>query len=268
MNRILIAILLCAALAGAADTSISGPVLGYAVDGNGVRPVYGIPGAALLGPVVDLGGRVMQAATANEAGLVMAALDDGRVVLFRGASASIIEDALPAPSRIAVSPRGRAALLYSEESRTIQIITGLTGTPKIYEPLPLEWSVAAMAISDTGRGLLAADDSLWWAMPGRSVMHMMRTPGTTAVAFFPGTNDVAFAHSGSLWTYRVGVTTAAGELSGVIALRAAGRALYAATPGGVSRVDLASGERMNVPCTCEVSELDPMRGGAVFRLNR
>ncbi|HWR53913.1 MAG TPA: hypothetical protein VN428_22570 [Bryobacteraceae bacterium] len=268
MNRIPPAMLLFAALACAAESPITGPVLGYAIGESGVRPVYGIPGAAILGPAADLGGTVRLAAAANEAGSVIAALEDGRVVLYRGASAMPLANAISTPTRIAFSPRGRAAILYSEQSDAIQLITGLEGTPSAAEPVPLIWPVSAMAVSDSGRALLAGDGALWSLLPGRAAVHVMRAAGVSSIAFFAGSNDAAFADAGMLWVQRSGQFTPVTEFAGAIALQTSGGALFAATADGVSRIDLTTGVRADVPCGCNITDLEPMRGGAVFRLNR
>lgn len=268
MNRIPLSILLLPALAFAAETPITGPVLGYAPIDGSVRPVYGIPGAAVLGPAADLGGTVKLAAAANDAGLLIAVLDDGRVMRYRGDAAITLEDAIFAPTRIALSPRGRAALLYSDESQTIQIITGLGGTVRIADPVAVEWRATALAISDAGRAVIAADGALWSAMPGRAPVHLMPVPDVSAIAFFAASNNMVFADAGALWVQRSGELQRVAEFNGAIALQTSGRALFAATAIGVSRIDLETGARADVSCSCNITDLEPMRGGAVFRLNR
>jgi hypothetical protein len=268
MYRIPVATLLLAALAYAAENPISGPVLGYAPVESGVRPVYGIPGAAVLGPAADLGGTVTLSAAANQAGLVIAVLEDGRVVLYRGASAIQLENAINAPTRIAVSPRGQAALLYSEQSDALQLITGLAGTPTVAEPLAIGWPITAMAVSDAGRAILAGDGALWSVTPGRAPMHVMRALDVSAITFVAGNNDWAFSGGGALWVQRHGELRPLVDFTGAIALQAFGNTLLAATSTTASRIDLTTGARADVPCPCNITVLEPMRDGAVFRLNR
>lgn len=267
MKRIPLSLLLIVGLAAAAEPPVTAPVLGHARIDSAVRPIYGIPGAAVLGPAADLGGAVTLTAAANEAGLVLAVLDDGRVMLYRGSAATPLDNAIASPTRIAVSPRGQAALLYSEQSDALQVITGLAGTPRVTQPIPLAWPVTAMAISDSGRALLAADGALWSAMPGRAPGHLMLADGVSAVAFFSGSNDLAFASGGTLWIRRSGELKPAGEAPGTIALQASGQKLFAATASTVSRIDLLTGARADLPCTCRITALEPLRGEGVFRLN-
>ncbi len=267
MRKMRVFVFLVAAVAYAADgTAVSGPVLGYAVEKAAVRPVYGTPGAALLGPAVDLAMPVVTAAASNAAGYVIAAGEDGRVMLFRQ-SALRLEVRLESPEFIAVSPKGYAALLYSPIEGMAQIITGLPNSPSMSDPVRLPWRPAVLAVSDRGHALAGAEGALWSVASGRPVTHV--APGqVSAAAFFAGSEDAAFVADGAVYVKRGADITPLADAADAFAIQAGGDMLYVATPKSVIRVELATGIRTELACDFEVTALDAMKEGAVFRLNQ
>lgn len=277
--------------AAGADTGVRGPSLGYSVERAAVRLITGTPGAALAGAAIDLGGTVRTAAASNAAGFVIAVVgDEGRVVLFRD-SAVTLAGALPAADHVAVSPRGRVAVLYSSQTDSLQLITGLPGNPALGAPIPLPYPANAIAISDTGTVLAGGGDGLWSVQttlrpsPDAPVARMVYSAGArstapvrpqpsflhagtiSAIAFFENSNDAAFAADGIVWIRRGAAITPLGDAHGALAVQAASQFVLAATDKSVIRFELATGARSEMPCDFAVTALDRMSAGAVFRLN-
>ncbi len=254
-----------AAVAAAADTRVSGPALGYVVESAGVRTIAGIPGAALLGPVVDFGAPVRTAAASNAAGYVLAATgDEGRVVLFRG-SAAPVERAIAAPDRIIVSPAGRAALLYNSAADVLQIITGLPDRPYASEPIALPWAPAALAVSDRGSVLAGAEGALWRVGRRGDVTYAGRGQ-VAAISFFASAENAVWVADGTVYVRRGGIEPVA-DVQDAIAVQAGDGFIYVATAKSVVRIELATRAFAETPCEFAVKALDATSASGVFRLN-
>jgi len=217
--------------------------------------------------------------------------DEGRVVLFRGAAPVPLAGALPATDHIAVSPGGRAAVLYSSQTDSIQLITGLPGNPALGTPVPLPYPAGAIAVSDTGTVLAGGSDGLWsvqttlrpapnspngrmvYSAGARAAVPIPPQPSflhagsVSAVAFFENSNDAAFASDGIVWVRRGAAITPLGDAPGALALQTAAQFVFAATEKSVIRFELATGARAETACDFAVTALDPMSTSAVFRLN-
>jgi len=286
-------VLLAAALvpAGAENGRVAGPSLGYSVERSGVRPVTGMPGAALRGPAIDLGGEAGAAAASNEAGYVLAAIGgEGTVVLFTG-SAAPLPGAMSAPDRIAVSPRGRAAALYNSKRSLLQVITGLPNAPVVKPAAALPWKPGVLAVSDRGTVLAVADGALWsvggvsapasYDLPGRlssagasypkgpsrTVPALVQVGTFAAISFFPDRDDAAVSDGASIWVTRGSSITPLGEAPGAVAVRADKEFVFAAARQSIIRFELATGIRTETACDFAPTALDPMGAPGVFRLN-
>mgnify|MGYP005835283549 CR=1 FL=1 len=290
-KAVLVLVAACLVPAGAQDGRVAGPSLGYSVELSGVRPVAGIPGAALRGAAIDLGGDVSAAAASNAAGYVLAAAgDEGRVVLFT-ASAVALPGAMAAPDRIAVSPLGRAAVLYSSHRAALQVITGLPESPVVKPAVALPWKPDALAVSDRGAVLAAADGALWsvggvsapasYNLPGRiasagaafprspsrAAPVLVQAGDFSAISFFPDRDDAAFSDGASIWVRRGASITPLGEVAGAVAVRAETEFVFAAAGQSVIRFELSTGARTETACDFAPTALDPMGAPNVFRLN-
>ena len=290
----LVTVVLTASLAADDGSArISGPVLGYVLDADSaeVRPIFGIPGAATLGPALDLGAEVHSAAAAQQAGYVLAVVGpDRRVVLYHtsagGPSAVVVADAPPGPERIVLSPNGSAAaLLYREQ---ILVLTGLPAAAAVNSAINLTELPAAFtawALSDDGGAILVSTrvgegESVYLLDAAGNLRSLLRTGRTAAAAFFHGGSDVVVADGLSNTVHWIrdaaGAATVVplgSEQEGILAPVALGvsrdnRRVFVANggSGSVVALDLAGGAPGLVTCDCALTRFDQLQGNAVFRL--
>src|SRR5687767_480124 len=123
----LIALTILAGDTGLASDPIYGPVLGFVpnAEGSTVRPILGIPGAALVGQQLQLESGIRSAVVSPRQDYVLAVRsEDAQVVLILVASASSeltsVMGTRPGGEVIAISPSGAAAGLYDHDSRVLQ----------------------------------------------------------------------------------------------------------------------------------------------------
>ncbi len=195
--------------AAAADSGINGPVSGYVLDGrsHAIRPVNGIPGAALLGAPAAIPFTVRVAAVAAGRDYALAADESGKVMLVRAlgsASPAVtaIADAIGGVSRMALSENGTAALLYSAGDARLQVVTGLPDEPRAGAPADasgLGSEITALAVDDSGKRALAgtgAMDGGVYALSGVELTRLAAGHEVSAIALLNGGRDAAFASMG------------------------------------------------------------------------
>ncbi|MCX6626014.1 MAG: hypothetical protein NTW28_00090, partial [Candidatus Solibacter sp.] len=158
--------------ATAQQGGLASPNLGLAYDSrwNTIRTIRGIPGAAILGDPVVAGFPLVAAAISpgqDLALVVSAAGPQLRLIRFLGDNPAPlpIDGAMDSPDRIVFSPAGRAALLFRNNPRQLQVLTGLADFPAVRD-LPVSSPMAAMAIGDDGEAVLLASgienaDPVW-----------------------------------------------------------------------------------------------------------
>jgi hypothetical protein len=277
-------------------SSLNGPTLGYIFDGSSVeiRPVFGIPGASILGDPVPLGSSVATAeiSAAQDFALVTSGLDGTpSVIPLNVASGEVtaIPGALAAPSRVVLSPGGASAALYYAQQQTIQVVTGLPSSPAISRQIDLSQfasTLSALAITDDATfvmaGFSAPEGGSVYLMASDGSQQLVLTLGTpSAILFLDSNPDALVADQSNDTVYllqnnggNLAATVAANHDSGVVAPEALGvtgdgRWAFISSAEGeqITGIDL-SGASVPVPisCPCNPSSLQRMRGGAVFRL--
>src|SRR5207247_1882624 len=119
---------------GTAWAQIGAPSLGFLPDSGRLRPVYGIPSAAMIaGPLdtgpLDTGHRFVDLAVAPRQDYALAIEAESREVflLQPGLGVSKIAGVDANPARLVFSPGGSAAALWSSSTNRTQILTGLPG---------------------------------------------------------------------------------------------------------------------------------------------
>jgi hypothetical protein len=294
--RIPALLVLLAPLACAQPSAVSGPLSGLVFDpsARAVRPIQGIPGAALLGdPAIAAEGLTKAYVSPRQDSALLVAGEGAHFVRFQGTAATPIAcDGLTAsPERVVFSPSGTAAALY--RAGRVQVVSGLPDSPVVTGEVNLVFAprdasrfnrrdpvpdAGAFAVSDDGRFVLAAVSRsiLLVGLAGES-FSLMTSTGGAAVAFAPGGHDAAVADpasSGIVWLRNVAGGAERRQLAAPDANSAAaagvsfsddGRKLYVAFARQVAAFDLGTGERTAVACDCEPTGLYPM--GGLFRLN-
>lgn len=281
--------------AGAANRAASQnsprvPVLGLAYDSSqsAIRPILGIPGAAVLGDAIDFGFPIVAAAISPRDNLALAVAHDQstRVVQFQAgiSSALKLDAAMASPSQIVFSPSGSAVILYQQASRKLQLVTGLPGNPSVADlslsgvPDPAD----ATAVSDDGRLILLSSPDPTagqvWLLPTDGSPQLLPFPGSR-LSFRPNSQDVLTATTaGDVYLVR-DVTVSAdyrqiyagsGGTSNPVAVSFSpdGTLGYVAAASGILTViDLASGASNTTDCRCVPAVLQPMSTASIFRIS-
>jgi hypothetical protein len=264
-----------------AFAQIAAPVLGYLPDGGRLRPVYGIPATAVVGPAVDIGRDLDRVAVSPRQNYVLAtAAGNGEALLITpGVSVVHLEGAAPGADRIVMSPHGSAAALWFPVTSHLQIVSGLPLSPSVLD-IDTTFRGAppdALAVSDDGQWVAGAwPDGVYVLGAAGQVNRLPVDAGTMALAFFHGRPDLAVATPTAILTIAgvggsavpaVVYNGSASPLSPVaIALSFDNLRLAAADRGGaLLTVDLSTGAAAALDCSCSPEGLFPM-GGSVFRL--
>jgi hypothetical protein len=277
-----------AANAAASQNSAGVPVLGLAYDSrtSAIRPILGIPGAAILGDAIEFGFPIEAAVISPRNNLALAVARDRstRVVQFQAgiSSSHRLDGAMTSPSRIVFSPSGSTAILYQQASRRLQLITGLPGNPSVEDVSPsgVPESANATAVSDDGRSILFSSPgpaAQVWLVPVNGNPQLLPFPGSL-LSFRPNSSDALSATAaGDVYLVRDVTVSAdyrqiyAGSgTSDAVALSFSpdGTLGYVAASSGIlTIIDLASGASNTTDCRCAPTVLQPMNTAPVFRVS-
>ncbi|MEO7145104.1 MAG: hypothetical protein ABI165_16525, partial [Bryobacteraceae bacterium] len=282
-----LALLIFAGCVVAADLPVSGPVLGYVLDGSihRVRPVLGIPGAAVMGHPLDVGADVYQAVFSPGGNYVLALAGDSRapMLIVPNRPAAAITGAQAAPDQMALSPQGTAAALYFQSAATVEILTGLPGAAAVARTVDVSGvpsAPVAIAVSDDGNALVAVvggDAPALYAFASDGTMSRVALSETVAaVAFLNRAQDVvlggvsdAFLLQDVLGAQTLTALVSDGLQSPVaLAVAADNTRAFALNSNlsGVVTLDLGGGPAALADCGCTATGLAQMNGNATFRL--
>lgn len=164
----LLAAAFCTAANAQSTGAIGGYTLGFVYDArvSAMRPLAGIPGAAVIGPPLDAGQPIRQAYLAPRQNYAVA-LTDGGALLLQFVSASDPPVVTPlgfdsTAARIAaLSPDGSAGAFYSADEAVIRVVTGLPASPTVDRRVTtaaVSGAIRLLAISNDGAALVAAAD--------------------------------------------------------------------------------------------------------------
>jgi hypothetical protein len=267
--------------AGTALAQVGAPQLGWVPDGAHIRPVYGIPAAAAIGPAVLTDQDFSQIAPSPGRNYVLvSASDTGIVSVYTPENGLIpLGGAGLAPDVMVLSPRGSAAAVWFSSINQVQVITGLPDAPTIQQMDAsfLGAAPGALAVSDDGSFLAGAWLSGVYAFgPNGEVDRLPIEDSVAALAFFQGTNDLAAAGPAGLeMVTGIGgfaivsrlLTNGDSALQPVAVAAASGNRtlVLADRSGSVTAVDIGSGAATAYDCGCQPDGLFAM-GASAFRL--
>ena len=269
----------CIAHAAAQPAAVKTPSLGFAWDerSKDLRPVQGIPGAALLGDAAGFTG-FSSIAVSPQHDLALA-ISDGRLQLLRFSTGEVQDvPGSSSPSRLIFSPSGNAALAIGNG---LQIITGLSGVPAVQDLiLPSDAPApSATAVSDDGHLVLfTTADSIWRLAPGTNPIALPIPGLVSAVAFRPGSREaIVVTQTGTLYriadpTFSNHIEAIAGtdeRLAAAVALRISpdGTRIYTANRTGTLAVlDVASSSITAVDCGCTPAGIEPLSTPGIYRI--
>ncbi|HYM13565.1 MAG TPA: hypothetical protein VEU62_22685 [Bryobacterales bacterium] len=284
------------------QAALSGPVLGYVLDGNlqAIRPVNGIVGSALMGAPLALPFPVSAAAFSSRGdfALAVSAQDHAAYLILSlgtaAPSAAAIPGALSGADRLALNADNTAAALYSPAGGQAQIIKGLPDNPSIGALVDLSavsGKLTALALDRGASNLLvtaagSAQGALYLWSAAADPGAPLRTLGTfgspSALALLHGDQDAVVADAGSNQLLLIrnfagsaDVFALAGPNDGIsnpVGLQAAadGARLFIADAGTPS-LDVwnfaAQAMETGIPLDAVPSKLTRVQGQSTFLLN-
>jgi hypothetical protein len=260
--------------AGAACAQVGPPMFGWMPDRSRVLPIYGVPGAAGVGPAIDAGRDLALIAISPRQDYVLAtAPDTGEALIIISGQATHLNGVTAGADRIVVSSRGTAAAFWFSSTSRFQIVSGLPGSPSVREidAILRGGPPVAFAVSDDGQWLAGAwPDGVYTFGPDGSASQLPVEPGVVALAFFNQRTDLALATS----TRIISVTAATasvlydGQAFSPVGLALSfdnSRLVMADRNGTVLAIDLTTGAPATVDCACTPEGVFGM-GGSSFRL--
>jgi hypothetical protein len=270
----------------------SGPMLGYAWDTTaaGLRPIFGVPGAAQFGSLKYSGSGYSGAAVCAAKQFALLTGTNGQAYLASLPSGTPlpIANQLSAKEQIAMSPSCAAALLYAPGSSGATLISGLPDNPQTQAiDLSASGALTSATVSDTGLVLGAFSQSSGGvaieSISSKGSASLVTTTGRFAgMTFVSATQNalIADAANNTIWLASnlaagLSLEPAATSQQGIsqpvaIAASADGRWLVAAVKGGaaVLRIDLTGQSSATlVACSCTATKLRTLSGNSTFLLS-
>ena len=196
------------AAVGLCQSNVQRPTTGYVLDQSGtLRPVLGIPGAAVLGDRVAPAISFSTALAVPQRDFVIGLPAGGgsAPVLVTGlATGAAVVTEIPGAiraDRIARNEAGTAAVTYSSRSRQLQLISGLPSAPACSEAISFGFDAPLTALALQGNTVVFATSDgtaggLYYlaAARRRPVPRYVAPVGrATAIAFLNGGADMAIA---------------------------------------------------------------------------
>jgi len=275
----------------ASGTAPTGPLLGAWWDSkqDGLRPVYGIAGAAYQGQATYSDGSYNGAAACMRKNIALLTTPAGAlfsVTLPLGKPYLVTANGIPKAS-IAFSPSCTSSLVYAPGSPQALLLQALLSTPTITS-VALPAGVSTVIVADSGSVLVEIPGA-----EGSAVIQLLAS-GTNSLqaitslsrfggmAFLPGADTALLADAtmntileASHLTTNMSLSTIAGSADGVatptaVAISADGHFAAVANNNGSSvlRLDLSGqSSPIKTACNCSPSELVPLAGNFAFRLN-
>jgi hypothetical protein len=170
------------------------PVAGYLLSpgSNEIFPLFASSKAVKLGEAFSSPSTIKRLYLPPRQQYALAEQESGPVAVWslRSQNLVVIPGALPHPDSVTFSPRGDSALLYSQASLSLEVITHLPAEPVITKSLTLPFpAFEKLAVSDDGEVVVAL-------LPGGRLVLASGAPVQTsfsarALSFIPKTHSLA-----------------------------------------------------------------------------
>jgi hypothetical protein len=226
--------------------------------------LYGISGAASVGPALDIGRDLAHVTVARSFAIASAADNGDTLLIMPGKQSQTI--APPGADRTAISPSGTSAALWYSATSHFQVITGLPGSPVLQDvDASFLSGLRSFAVADDGM-LAGAWDSGVWAFSSDGAAPLQADAGIASLAFFPGTRDLVFAASTGIFTPRATLFDSSNRPLSPAGVAASQRYVVVVDPtGAIYSIDAKSGTVAILDCDCSPSGVFPL-GESLFRL--
>ena len=267
----------------AAPNVAAGPTLGFVWDSSDatLRPLSGVPGAALMGTALAPAGKYSSGAASVR--LQVALFEDAGGDLWSQQLGSLnapqqLASGQPQGLRFAFAPTLDSAVAYARGAGSVLQLSGLRSQPTA-ETVSVPAGLLYAAVSDTGTLLIAASTASGAALETRSSGNAFGTPIAVAkfggAAFLSSSSDALYADAASNTVYRLhgaSSITVAGAKDGVKGPAAVAASIDGhwagvvnSADGSLLRIDLSGAQpAQRLTCTCTPSTLSPLSGNGVF----
>lgn len=246
------------------------PALGFVFDreAGGIRPVWGIAGAARFGEPLEMALRIRAAAVAHDVALIAGEERDKLTVAVRLGGEPALADVAGSSGDVdmlAISPRAKCAVAYSIARKRVQVIGLADGEPGVRREFDVAGApITSLAVSDDCGAVLAAADSTFLIDSDLRVLPALS--GALALAFRPDSRQAAIVTSREIFLMRE-----SGEIARLAEARSGAgvgfspdgaRIVYADRETrkviAINASDLVSTES---ECACEPAFLRPLGSG-------
>ena len=286
MKPLLGAVFAVVCVCAQSSSTVTGPMLGVVFDSASgrIRPLTGIPASAMLGEALVAGAPLSLALPgAGQSFAIGMEADTGTSVLLSDAGRSELPGVRQGASKIAISPRGRAAAFYFADSASVLVVGGLPGSPSVVRQVFPGGPLAALAVSDDAQTLLMVVDqdigqAVLYDQAGQGSQMLQSASHVVALDFLPDSRNALFAESAAnaVWLVQNSdgpqVTALTDERDGIadvmgLASSNDGSTIFIAMRSGQVAIRKAGSDPVMIACACQPSGLARLRGSAVFRLN-
>jgi hypothetical protein len=266
--------------------------LGFVLDSgvSRVRPLLGVPGAAIVGNPLDLGADISwSVASPNQAFLLVISGPTHTAGIWIPGAKSIqpLANIRSGATQIVLSPDGASAAYYYPDTNRVHVVTGLPSAPEFVFDADLSSlmnPLKSLAISDDGALLLASETLVDGnaapavvAFNAKGIASRIPTVGpASAIAFLSQTHDVLISavsetvliRDAAAQASRTLLPTAANSASSVVVSTDGARAFFARSQAGISIVSLTSSAAppLLVNCDCELAGISRTASPSVYRL--
>jgi hypothetical protein len=255
-----------------------------------LRPILGLPGAAVLGDPLELDFAVEMAAIAPQGShALLRAVGARDLRLMRSAPEGYfvqsIDGAVEEADRVVLGTAGWSGGAYHRASKRLQLLRGLPWEPAISRDIdlsPFDGEVTALAVSDDAHTALVAfsseDSSNVWIFPAegdpKSVLAASRV---VSISFVPESRDALIVDERNQEIYLLNsdnastvIARASDGIEAPVAAQASRHRKFvyiaAAGNGRILILNTEDGSRRELTCACALQSLARMADEAVFRL--
>ncbi len=265
------------------------PLLGYLASGATVRPIAGAPGAVVVGDAIPIPDDVtaifpvprQRIAIVERAGAeVSSVLALG---VMESGALKPIANSFAHSDRVAFSPSGSVAVLYSADRGQAQILAGFPH-PEIARTVDVSGMglpLTSIAVSDDAQTLLAGvsdgnNGAIWRFAAGQDPQQIAAAGVPSSIRFFDGKRDAVIADAGwhqvSVLSNGAAPQMIAGSAQGVnspadVEISADQQTVWVCdSANGLFRIDLSSSSVAAVDGAIPAARVLRLMGGSNFLL--
>jgi WD40 repeat protein len=267
--------------------------LGFVVDSgiSRVRPIWGVPGASLIGDSIDLGSSVSSIAASPKQDFLVfvgGSTKSARIWMHDTQVISAVSGVVDGAAKVVLSPEGTSAAFYYADINRIHVVSGLpeaSSTSMDVDLSALMNPLRSLAVSDDGALLLASESFVSGnAAPAVVVFNskgaIARIPlssSATAITFLSNSHDVLLSatsesvliRDAAVQGSRIALSAEANSAVGIIASTDGARALFANPDSGtvsIFSLNSAGSPPAVINCSCVPTGIARTSNASIYRL--